>query len=607
MKKLFINRSIATLLLFALNLSVSAQQQKPAAVADTSASCNNDAAVEIIQQQLAETRTFDDEVGRITAVIRAADLLWPYEEKKSRAAFVEGLELAIQDFKDKGDEPKLEGRGIAITTPDMRYTVISAIAKRDLAWSRKLTDQMLNDQLNEARDKGSANAAQEIRTAQKLLSTATSLLTSDQAAALSFAGQSLRFPASMRLTIFLYELAEVNRAAADQFYQSALAAYAKAPMDRFLYLSAYPFGNNRDAGEMPGYTIYQVPEGFTPNSNLQRLLVQTLLNRTREQVVRPSELVPGSRLTEQEQMWLALTRLEIQIVRNLPDLAPAAEKLRVDLSAQLPENSQKKVGSITSAQNRPRGTFAERVEAAEKNPNVDLRDQYLVAAVTGAPAEEDFDFVLRVANKVADPTTRGQLLNWFYFNRTNEAIKQKQLVQARTLAAKVEELDHRGFLYFRIADESLKENVDQTQAREMLEEVVVAAAKAPSTMVSARTQLGVAYLYTKIDAARAIAVLGDAVKTINKLEAPDFSRQFVMRKIEGKTFGSYAAFVTPGFNPENAVREIAKSDFDGTLYQANNFTNKTLRALTTFAVMEPCLKVSKQPLKGKQKTKASKL
>src|SRR6185295_2919330 len=100
-----------------------------------------------------------------------------------------------------------------------------------------------------------------------------------------------------------------------------------------------------------------------------------------------------------------------------------------------------------------------------------------------------------------------------------------------------------------------RQNPDQAQAREMLEEVLTAAAKAPATMVTARALLGTAYLYTRIDLNRAIAVMGDSVKVINRLDQPAFP-QYVMRKIEGKTFGSYASFQTPGFNPESAFREI---------------------------------------------------
>ena len=88
---------------------------------------------------------------------------------------------------------------------------------------------------------------------------------------------------------------------------------------------------------------------------------------------------------------------------------------------------------------------------------------------------------------------------------------------------------------------------------------------------------------------RGIEELANAVRVINGIENPDFSQQFVMMKIEGKTFGSYASFSTPGFNPETAFSEISKLDFDGTLSQAATFADKSLRSLTTLAVVEPCL------------------
>lgn len=210
--------------------------------------------------------------------------------------------------------------------------------------------------------------------------------------------------------------------------------------------------------------------------------------------------------------------------------------------------------------------------------------------------------MLRVVDKISDSALRPQLLNWLYFSRTQNAIREKRLIQARKLAAKVDELDQRAYLYFQIAEESLKQDMDQAQAREMLEEVVDGTAKAPATMVTARTQLGVAYLYTRIDLNRAIAVLGDAVKNINRIEQPDFSRQFVMRQIKGKTFGTYATFQTPGFNPENAFRELAKPDFDGTLYQASNLTDKPLRARTTLALIEPYLQ---PPQRGKARSQTT--
>ena len=424
-----------------------AQAQKKSEATAPISSCNRNGALEIIRQQIDATKTFDNSVQRITVLIRAADLLWPYQQDKARAAFAESFGLAKQNFKEAGDEPRREGTFSRVTVPDQRYTVINAIARRDLAWARKLTDQMLKDQQREAEEKATKDTQQEARTGEKLLTIADSLLSSDQSAALGFAANSLRYPATLFLPMFLYKLAPINRAAADQLYQEALAAYANAPMERFLYLSSYPFGNDREAGEMPGYTIYRVPDGFTPNPTLQRLFVQILLRRVQQFIENPSDPAPASRLSEPGQMWLALTRLERQIQQSLPDLAPAVEQAKGNIYGQLPENSQRSVGRIVSDQNAPKTTFDEQVEAADKNPNVDRRDQELSFAITRASAKETLGRVLSVVDKISDSAVRAQLLNWIYFTRTESATKDQKLDEARRLAAKVDELDQRAYLY----------------------------------------------------------------------------------------------------------------------------------------------------------------
>ncbi|HKR21866.1 MAG TPA: hypothetical protein VJS17_04685, partial [Pyrinomonadaceae bacterium] len=175
------------------------------------------------------------------------------------------------------------------------------------------------------------------------------------------------------------------------------------------------------------------------------------------------------------------------------------------------------------------------------------------------------------------------------------------------LASKVPELDRRAYLYSNIAEESIKETNDQAQAREILEEVATTIAGAPSTLVTARALFGLASLYAKIDANRAIGLLSDAVKCVNRLEAPDFSSQIVQIKVEGKLFGFYTLFQTPGFNPENAFREFAKIHYDDAFYQAGTFADKYTRALTTLAVAEICLQqapLKPKSEKGKKKEKS---
>ena len=578
---------------------VEAQKKPPVA---TSSLCTKDNALDTTKQQILLTRTFDNQVQRITVLIRAADLLWPHEPDKALAGFMEAFDLAVQNFKENGDVIKRTSQNqfaAAIQLPDQRFKVLTALAKRDPARARRLSDQMLQDEAKEMADKPAANNQTKRRTGEKMLTVARELVPSDVPSALNFARQSFQYPASMFLSQFFYHLSKTNRQTADQFYVEALAAYGAKPMDQFLYLSAYPFGNTRDAGEMPGYTTYIIPEGYVPNPALQRQFMQILLARSEAALGTAVDPKSSYRYPDHAQMWFALTRLEKQVQDNLPDLADATARAKEGLFASLNQNTQQQVTGQIASDNAPKKSFDEQVEAAERQKDPGRRDQLLTFAVTGASKDVTVEKVLNVIDKISEASIRDSLLNWFYYFSAQSLITSKELNEARKLAARVSELDQRAYLFTRIAEESLKQTDDQAEARDLLNEISDAISKAPKTIVTARALLALAHLYAKIDVNRGIEELGNAVKTINTLESPDFSQQYVIMKIEGKTFGSFASISTPGFNPENAFREMGKLDFDGSLIQATTFTDKSLRALTTLAVIEPCF----LPQKGTKGTK----
>jgi hypothetical protein len=544
--------------------------------------CTSANSVETIREQIEGTRTFDDNRQRLRVLLRSADLLWPYRRPAARAAFAEAFELANLNFKNK--DPK---KGNPASAPDQRYLVISAIAKRDLDWATKLTEQLLKEEAKQLEEAAAKTSQDDLATAGKLLDTALYLLPSNVNAAMQFARRSFSFPASLGLPIFLYKLAELDQPAADRLYAEAVAVYRNEPMNEFLYLSAYPFGNDREAGDMPAYASYRVPSGFVRRNALQRLFLETLLLRS-QQTLANIQPVP-TQASDTRQIWFALTRLEPQVQQFLPDLLAATQQARETVFTHLSPDYQERVTRSIANQNQPKKSFDEQVEAAEKQANVDERDRLLVFAVLGVSETEPLDRVVAVAEKISDSTVRRQLLDWIYFGRSRSAIKDKQFVEARRRASKVEELDQRAYLYSQIAEEFLKTIDDQTQARELLEEVIAAAAQAPNTIVTARTLLAAAFLYTKVDMNRAVSVIGDAIKSINRLTAPDFSRPVVTRKIEGKEFGAYTTFQTPGFDPENTLRALGKIDFDTAFYQVSSFEDKYLRALTTLTLVEQCL------------------
>jgi hypothetical protein len=540
----------------------------------------------------------DEAQRRIGVLIRAADVLWPYQEQKARAAFGEAMELAIQNFHEAGEVIKQEGR-LPVPQPDQRFVVITAIAKRDRVWARKLSDQLFQEEIKEAENKPAKEWSANSHRAEKLLDVAWSLLPEDPEGALTFARSSLRYTATIQVPAFLYHLAEVNKSLADQFYQEALQTYAESPMEQFLYLSSYPFANDREVGEMPLYTTYKVPSGLTPNPFLARLFVQVLLRRAQQAPSVVLATPSKERYSENAQVWMALSRLEPQVQAILPDLVPALQQAKGTMQALLNDNESTRTAQTLEP--TPKLSFDEQIENAFKQSDPARREGEVALAIINAAETEPLEKVVAAADKIDDTTLRNQILSRVYFNRTLAELKEDNFDQARKLAAKVEELDERAYLYSRIAADSIKQARNEVEVREMLEEVVSAAGKAPDTEIKARALFGIAYLYSQIDPNRAVSVLGDAVKCINKIEAPDFSRPYVIKRIEGRWFGVYSTLQTQGFNPENAFREMSRLDFDGTLYQAANFTNKSIRSMTTLAAVEPCLQVVRKTKQTKSK------
>ena len=88
---------LCTFLVSAVVTPPTSAQQKQSE--NSSSLCSRDNALQTIRQQIDFTRTFDDQVRRITVLLRAGDMLWPYQQDNSRAAFTEGLDLARQNFK----------------------------------------------------------------------------------------------------------------------------------------------------------------------------------------------------------------------------------------------------------------------------------------------------------------------------------------------------------------------------------------------------------------------------------------------------------------------------------------------------------------------------
>jgi len=589
-------------------------QWKPAGTGK-SPLCTRDNAVEMIKQQVDLAKTFNNTIRRITVLIRAADLLWPYQQDRARVVFTEAFELATENEKEN-DVRWPRSIILRLQMPDQRYVVIRAVSRRDSAWAKELTRRMLKRDTSGSEASSTRDSFQGVLTAQRLLDSADKLIATDVKAAFDFARTSLNYPASAGLTRFLYRLAEVDQQAADRFYAQTLVVYGDKPMREFLYLEAYPFAW-RETLDTPIWAYHEVPANFVTNQSLQRLFVQILLRRAQQTLEVPLEegdtyrssnvnLVPGT-----VHLLRGLVRLEPQIRESLPDLlAPltqAREKILVSLSTETQKLLLQPGQEISTS---PDQTFDEQIESAQKVPDVNERDELIATAVlSDASKKETLARVIQAIDKISDSNLHGHFLEWLYFQRATTALQDKQFEEAERLASGVEGQEQRAYLHTEIAKGLLNSGDSQTHAQEVLDESITEAKKAGNTLFAARSLLTASTLYANIDLSRSISVLADAINCINRIEAPDFSSddQALEKKPERKgRGGQYAGeyllrFYMPGLDPESAFREMAKIDFDTALLQSSALTDKFQRALSTLGLADVCLAQAQQQSKEKPK------
>jgi len=522
-------------------------------------------------------------------------MLWNVQQDRARATFQEAFEVASQNEKEKAQQAKGVSRMLIVElqTPDQRYVVIRAVAKRDSVWAKRLTEQMLKQGRQD--EESTRESFNDVLTGQRLLDSANLLMGTDVNAALDLARASLKYPAGFMMTNFLYKLAETNQRAADQFYDQALMAYADKPMREFLYLLSYPFAFP-DSRNMPVSGAYKVPASFTPNNSLQRRFVQTLVRRAQQALEVP--LDQGDDFNHQrgiEHLLEALMRIEPQVRERLPDLSETLTQAREKILVSLPVETQKEflqpAGDEVSSP--PAKAFDEQIETAEKTPDVNTRDDLIATAVLNASDKESLANVVEVIEKITDSSIRASLLEWLYFRRAKDAAENQRFDEAERLASKVEGREQRAYLHTEIAKSLLKATDMKVHAREVLEDAITEANKAGMTIFAARTLLTASNLYARLDPSRTISVLGDAINVTNHVESPDFfaDNQTLVKTVKRRSnAGTFPiGFYMPGLDPEAAVLELAKADFNNALSQAGAFTDKFQRAMTTLALADVCL------------------
>lgn len=557
--------------------------------------CNPEFARLLVEQQVSEGKTVEETDKRVKILLRSADFLWKFDEPTARKYFSDAFKIAADRFAEKGFEEKKIGdkeRSITSFEPDYRLEVIRAVAKRDGEWAKRLTDQILTEYEKTAEQR--KEGYDKTREIGDLLGVAQENLKTNPNLSRYLFRRVMRYRLDSHWYWTLYSMAKENPQAADALYVELLQNYAGETPRRLLFLSAYPFAASRIFGADKFQYGASVPANLSPNLNLQRQFIETFFRRVAAFANNPDDInrPPDQyRLAEAVYIFTAFEDIEPFIAQNFPNLLRRFADAKAQADSLMSAENRKTLEERRKTTENLGQSFEERLKLLEKaDEEGKLSDFQIINLITwGDKTEAQFQAAQPWLDKIKDENVRLEATNYFYFLWSKLAVKENRLDEARKFAEKVVELEHRAILYFEIADAQLKNIGETAKVLETLGEVSKLARRSKDSVAKAQVLLGLANAYEKANHTIALNELSEAVNVINRLEKADIFSASVYRQIIGKDFAFYAVFNTPGYNLETTFGEIGKKDFELSLANAKNLSDKYFRTLAVLAVAKNCV------------------
>jgi hypothetical protein len=594
-------------------------RQKADAPERPAPACDAERALQLVREQLAESKAFADGAKRAAVMARAADLLWPSDEAQARRTLAEAFDIASAHYREHGQEytvrksPRRDSDGL----PGMRYiltdprvAVIRVVARRDAEWAQKLSERAADETRQRVIEVESKTGRESGNPAEKLITMAASLQSNDPTLALTVARESLRHPASRFLSQFIYNVARKDRAAADAFYAEALRAYSAADLSSLLQLSGYPFGLSQNLGLRPGYNGAGVPPpGFAPRTDLQRLFVGSFLRLAAQRLEAAAGQPPPQSDSYQQEpsdaelIYKALITLENLYGPSDKNFIAQAAPLRQAAGAMLSGAGLRRAEEGAALPPRaeppaePSSVIDNVLAYAERQKDPDSHDRTIVNGLFGRLGTESMERLEAAADKFRDEEVRRQFLEAAYFDKSLRAAREGRPDEAARFAERVGSLEQRAALAWELSESELKQAGAAPFALSVAESVYKSAQAAPESEERVRALIELAHVYWRLEPARVSQLLSEVVAAVNRVPDIDPTRPFITRAIDGHRFNFYTSFASPGFNLETVLREVGERDFDAALAAALNLDDKPLRALLVISLASRCLELSPKPEK----------
>jgi hypothetical protein len=558
--------------------------------------CSLELVKTLIKEQADESKNIEDTGKRLKILYLAADFLWKYDEQTARGYLSKAFELAVDKYQEKNKEMiNTEKTGyIRFENDDLRFNVLRVIAKYDAVWAKKLSENILKE-FNEA-DKSKRNYWEKNAEIEQILNLAVEVYETNPQQSENLLNRAISYPITFQWYFILFRLAEKNQNFADSIYSKLLQKNSNSKFKELMFLQSYPFGN--PSLNLLGFNSYiYVNDKFIPNQVIQKQFLSLILQRTRNyQVSEEEEKREDWEYSDVANLYHILQTFEPTVVKDFPELAVDWTTSKNQIYAFVSENEQKRLEEkYKQDKNQDELTFEKRLKKLEDDDaNGELNEDNIYNLVQSAKTEEQYAKAESWLDKISDEKFREAVWLFFYYRRSDLAIRENRLDDARKFVLKIKELEFRATMLLKIADFKLKQPQGKSETMEILQEVYQTALKADNSAAKFQALFGLAKIYSKFDKQFAINTLSDSIRVFNSLENKGEAFAGMLQiMVKGKYFTGYSAFPTFGVSISSVLSEMAKSDYSNTLSQANSFSDKYYRALAVIEVAKNCPELAK--------------
>lgn len=583
------------LLFIAQILSVTAQNQADKKRLDSGAKTQRNAkndeltpdqqlALFLLDDLLRHVETLDDAQLKFRAQAQVADILWGYDEPRSRRLFEQTFRNIVSAEPDNQIAVS-SASIIASASPlsQIQRDVLSLIARRDAILAEKLIDSIPEAKLNK---EGASKAQGDISQAERselYLQAASSVAETNPERAAKLAESSFISGLNPSILNVLFTLRQKNPAQADALYRVALAKVRgdiRHASVNIQILASYALPQFATVGMSGSSDLVQNSGAVTKHDSAMAIEFLNFVYDTFQRLSNPEQVEPANPVD-----YMTGQRLLPFFVRSSPERAPMFRNM-LDMMAH--RTSQSAALDMVNKMFQPINTD-DLLKQAEQMKDQFQRDLLYFRAVITLAAKGDFDRALSLTENINDRDFRSSLASLVCFQAASTFLKKGDIDSSLRYAKDIPEVRQRALMLAKVAL-TLFNKQEPVRASEVLADAEQIIRNADEGEQKAQALLMMAEIEARIDPRRGFEVMETTVKAFNDA---DLKAEDKTQAVPNAGF-SLSSMLTKIFSPETpnlapSFSLLARSDFNRALRLSHTLKKKDRSVLAQLAVFRSIL------------------